>query len=143
MHRAGCELRRSPGLAGEFGPDCGPMRGLPATLPGFSSTLAGQLQVTLAGVKPRSHPCRVGQALRRSDLRSLDSALQSRVGDGFLVPVSRFRSRTEQVRPVEVARLPEHEVRDDCEGPRPAVDGNVPRFKGAAPGLTRKHLRRW
>ena len=42
LNRAGCELRRSPGLAGEFSPKCGPMRGLPVTPPGFSTvTLAG------------------------------------------------------------------------------------------------------
>jgi len=45
------------------------------------------------------------------------------------------------VQPDGVARLPEHEVRDDCEGPKPTVDDDMPRFKYAAPGLTRKHLR--
>jgi hypothetical protein len=49
----------------------GPVRGLPTTMPGF--------------LCDSERPCRVSQALRRSDLRSLDSAVQSRVGDGFLV----------------------------------------------------------
>jgi hypothetical protein len=71
----------------------GPVRGLPATTPGFCGS----------------------QTFRRSDLRSLDSAVQSRVGDGFLA-CSRLESRVEQVQPDWVARLPEHEVRGDGEG---------------------------
>ena len=35
VHRTSCELRRSPGLAGEFGPASGPVRGLPTMTPGF------------------------------------------------------------------------------------------------------------
>lgn len=70
-------------------------------------------------------------AIRRSDLRSLDSAVQSRVGDGFLVCVS-IQSRAEQVQPDSVARLPEHEVRDDCWGLKPTIGCAVPRkFCGA------------
>src|SRR5258708_1117485 len=61
VHRAGGELRRSPGLAGEFGP------GLRAC------------------ARPSRGVARTSRAFRRSDLRSFDSAVQSRVGDGFLV----------------------------------------------------------
>ena len=67
VHRTGCELRRSPGLAGEFGPVSGPVRGLPTMTPGFPD------------------PNGPDQTVHRSDWRSLDSAVQSRVGDGFLV----------------------------------------------------------
>jgi len=67
---------RSPGLAGEFGPVSGPVRGLPTMTPGFPD------------------PNGPDQALHRSDLRSLDSAVQSRVGDGFLVV---FPSRLSRV----------------------------------------------
>jgi hypothetical protein len=70
-------------------------------------------------------PIRVDQAIRRSDLRSLDSAIQSRVGDGFLVMALRWSASSKR-NPVRVARLPEHEVRGECEGPKPAVDDNVP-----------------
>ena len=61
-------------------------------------------------------PNGASQALHRSDLRSLDSAVQSRVGDGFLVvfPLD-FRGCNKR-NLIRVARLPEHEVRGDSEG---------------------------
>ena len=59
-------------------------------------------------------PSRVSQAIRRSDLRSLDSAVQSRVGDGFLAV--RSDGSESQAQLDGVARLPEHEVRGECEG---------------------------
>ena len=66
-------------------------------------------------------------AIRRSDLRSLDSAVQSRVGDGFLaVPLDLVRELN-KCNPMEVARLPEHEVRGDCQGLKPTSDYGVPR----------------
>jgi hypothetical protein len=74
------------------------MRGLPTMTPGFPD------------------PNGANQALHRSDLRSLDSAVQSRVGDGFLVLFPSRLSRAEQVQPDRIARLPEHEVRGDGEG---------------------------
>jgi hypothetical protein len=68
MHRAGCELRRSPGLADEFGPEWR----------AFARPSRDDAWLFPCG------PYRAGQTIRRSDLRSLDSAVQSRVGDGFL-----------------------------------------------------------
>jgi hypothetical protein len=67
---------------------CGPLRGLPATTPGF-------FRVALTG-SVHSGPYWAGQTIRRSDLRSLDSAVQSRVGDGFLAgaPMERLASAT-------------------------------------------------
>ena len=91
------------------------MRGLPAALPGFLNC----------------DPIRVDQAIRRSDLRSLDSAIQSRVGDGFLVVALRWSAPSKR-NPVRVARLPEHEVRGECEGPWPAMGDDVPRPEAAA-----------
>ena len=71
-------------------------------------------------------PSRVNQTIRRSDLRSLDSAVQSRVGDGFLA-VRSDGSESHRRNPLRVARLPEHEVRDESDGAGPAVDDDVPR----------------
>jgi hypothetical protein len=55
----------------------------------------------------------------------------------FLFPLDLGRGLN-KCNPIEVARLPEHEVRGDCEGLKPAVDDDVPAVNYAAPGLTRK-----
>ena len=98
------------------------MRGLPTMTPGFPD------------------PNGASQALHRSDLRSLDSAVQSRVGDGFLVvfPLD-FRGCNKR-NLIRVARLPEHEVRGDSEGRSPLVVAKC-RYNGRGVGLTRKLLR--
>ena len=95
------------------------MRGLPTMTPGFPD------------------PNGANQALHRSDLRSLDSAVQSRVGDGFPVCLS-IRSRAEQAQPVWVARLPEHEVRDDCWGLKPTVEDGYAACKASDAGVNEK-----
>ncbi len=99
------------------------MRGLPTMTPGFSG------------------PKRASQALHRSDLRSLDSAVQSRVGDGFLVvfPLD-FRGCNKR-NLIRVARLPEHEVRGGSEGREARYWLLKCRYKGRGVGLTRKLLR--
>jgi hypothetical protein len=99
------------------------MRGLPTMTPGFPD------------------PNGASQALHRSDLRSLDSAVQSRVGDGFLVvfPLD-FRGCNKR-NLIRVARLPEHEVRGGSEGREARYWLLKCRYKGRGVGLTRKLLR--
>jgi hypothetical protein len=67
----------------------------------------------------------------------------SRASATAFLSLASIRSRGNKCNPIEVARLPVHEVRDDCEGPKPTVDDDMPRFRHAAPGLTKKHLRCW
>jgi hypothetical protein len=55
-----------------------------------------------------------------------NSAVQSRVGDGFPVCLLKIESKTGATK--LVARLPEHEVRDDCWGPKPAGGYGVPQL---------------
>lgn len=70
-------------------------------------------------------PYGVSQAIRRSDLRSLDSAVQSRVGDGLLVRRSdgAIRKRNSMELPV----FPSTKFAVNVRGSKPAVDGDVPR----------------
>jgi hypothetical protein len=106
-------LRTSPvsWLGGSAARLAGPLRGLPATPPGL-------------------------QALRRSGLRSVVPPY-SRASATASLFLSRFKSRVKQVQPAAVARLPEHEVRDDCEGPKPTVD-DVCCFQARSAGVNDK-----
>ena len=83
------------------------------------------------------------QALRRSDLRSLDAAVQSRVGDGFLVaqrPIEGEDGTSATFMRLPV--FPNTKFAVIVRGRSPLWMMIAP-FKDGAPGLTRKHLRCW
>ena len=77
-------------------------------------------------------------AFCRSDLRSLDSAVQSRVGDGFLAVRSDGAIRKRN--PVGLPVFPSTKFAVNVRGSEPAVDDDVAAAEAAAPGLTRKKL---
>src|SRR5882757_10807479 len=122
VHRTGCELRRSPGLAGEFGPVSGPVRGLPTMTPGFpdpNGPTKRFIAVTCAvSIPPYSRASATAFLL--------------------FFPLD-FRG-CNKCNLIRVARLPEHEVRGDSEGRSPLVVAKC-RYNGRGVGLTRKVLR--
>ena len=99
----------------------GPVRGLPATPPGFFM---------------------INQAHRRSDLRSVLPPYSRASATAFLfLPLETTRAETSAT--LRVARLPEHEVRGECEGRGARWWLLSAAATDAASRLTRKLLRRW
>lgn len=104
----------------------GPVRCLPTALPG------------------QSDPCRVKPNAPPQWRTQSDSAVQSRVGDGF--PVSCLSISVEGQTSATKCRLPvfpSTKFAIIVRGRSPLRVVNVPRFRYAAPGLTRKHLGHW
>src|SRR6266852_6677502 len=86
---------------------CGPVRGLPATTPGFSVRLwPRQFTVTLTGSAKRFVAVTCAVSIPPYSRASATA---------FLLASRLIRGPT-KCNPIRIARLPEHEVRGDSEG---------------------------
>jgi len=118
---AGCELRRSPGLAGEFGPDCGPVRAaFPRRCLAFLwATLTGsRLRATLGGSAKRFAAVTCAVSIPPYSRASATAFLRG-------AP----EGASPRVQPEGLPVFPSTKLAMSVRGARPAVDDDVPRPK--------------